>query len=249
MHKESDFVDLSRQLNAKTPTSEAPANSEGIDANEAARRFLKAHHEQARFKQRDILARTATITPQPSVESPDKSNVLSSSGVLKSKLRKTFSSAHVSQVNLRAVSRIRIPTLSQRLSGMAIDAIITLQVSALLTAAYVAALEPAFRAQILVPQHWDLADDLLFGGIFKASLIVAFVLYPILSFFILNRTVGQMLTGQKVVRYGQFTCNREDIILRSLNLPLSILLLGFIPIFFGKRSLHDFAAGTAITRE
>ena len=263
MHKESDFVGLSKSL---SKASQAPGQlEEDEDVNEAARRFLQAHHEQTLFKAKELIEKgrpQANQVAQASKAEPAVENnqslaaavntveaLNSGSSLIKNKLKQTFSSAQIREINLRAVSRIRTPSLQTQLSSLAVDMSCILLAAAVLMALYVAAMEPAFRTQIIVPQHWDFADRLLFGGIFKASILVSMVLYPIVTYFVSGRTVGQKMMGLKVVRYGQYTCSASDIVLRSLNLPLSILMLGFVPVFFGKRPLHDLAAGTALTRD
>jgi uncharacterized RDD family membrane protein YckC len=263
MQKESDFVGLSKALN-KTTHTQSPLE-EDEDVNEAARRFLQAHHEQTLFKAKELIEKGRTKVnenikdagTQPAVENNQSlasavattEALASGSNLIKNKIKQTFSSAQIREINLRAVNRIRTPSLQTQLASLAIDLACVFLSAVVLMALYVAALEPAFRTQIIVPQHWDFADRLLFGGIFKASFVLSLVIYPIASFFISGRTVGQKTLGLKVVRYGQYTCSASDIVLRSLNLPLSLIMLGFVPIFFGKRPLHDLAAGTALTRD
>jgi uncharacterized RDD family membrane protein YckC len=247
MHKESDFVGLSKALN-KTSQTQAPLE-EDEDVNEAARRFLQAHHDQTLFKAKELIEKgrpkanqsAATNAVEPTADNQSlvaavatAEALTSGSNLIKSKLKQTFSSAQIREINLRAVNRIRTPSLQTQLTSLSIDLACVLLAAVVLMAFYVAALEPAFRTQIMVPQHWDFADRLLFGGIFKASLLISLVLYPIGTFFASGRTVGQKMMGLKVVRYGQYTCSASDIILRSLNLPLSILMLGFVPVFLAK---------------
>ena len=226
-----------------------------LEANQAAREFLKSHHSKAQFKQHPLYTKKEEEIILPSeglrrIEQSMTSTALKiRAASIKQSFKRTFTGAIFTDINHKAVSRIRLPSLQARIISSTIDLFSCLILTALLSSVYVLSFEPAFRTQLLIPDRWDNADWLFFSGIIFGMFLVSVILYPLVTYIFMGKTIGQIVSNTKVIRYGQLTSTKGDLILRTINLPLSAICLGFMPLFFHRRTLHDFVSGTAVTKD
>lgn len=75
------------------------------------------------------------------------------------------------------------------------------------------------------------------------------LLYFFLTIFLIQRTLGMAVIGNRVTRGTNTAPHARDSLIRAVVMPFSFILgLGFIGCFFGRRrrALHDVAAGTVV---
>ena len=78
--------------------------------------------------------------------------------------------------------------------------------------------------------------------------IVAAVLYPVIFLISRNGTLGQKLAGTRLVRIGGRELGIANVLVRSLLFPFSIAFLGWLPVIFGFRPVHDLLAKTRLVQ-
>ena len=94
--------------------------------------------------------------------------------------------------------------------------------------------------------NWS--DLIVPGAAFLQALIVLATLYPLLSYMLLNATLGEKSCNILLLRADGRPLTAMNWLVRIFVFPLSILCLGFVPLLFGGKSLHDRLAKTALFR-
>lgn len=79
------------------------------------------------------------------------------------------------------------------------------------------------------------------------SFIAGTVIYPLFALLFFRTTLGMAYAGLRITAERGGELSSASIIVRAILFPFSLLLGGCLPIGMGRRALHDYFAGTAIT--
>jgi len=74
--------------------------------------------------------------------------------------------------------------------------------------------------------------------------LVSLIAYPLISLIFYDSTMGSRMAKLQILREDGEILDIPRMVVRSFALPVSLVLFSYITVAFGKRSLHDLAAGT-----
>ena len=104
--------------------------------------------------------------------------------------------------------------------------------------------DPYYRSYILEPSKWSASILAVFTGVFSCCFIISIVVYPTFAYIVNKSTKGQRKAGIRFLNVNGTRASIKQILVRSFCAPFSLLFFGYVPIFFGKRSLQDTIANT-----
>lgn len=78
------------------------------------------------------------------------------------------------------------------------------------------------------------------------SLALWSFLYPLITPAMFGEQLGHRLCGLKTIRIDGKSASLLDFTVRSACFPLSLIVFGFLPLLFGRRTLHELLSGTLL---
>jgi RDD family len=105
---------------------------------------------------------------------------------------------------------------------------------------------PDFLASLKMMEIPSLVDVIYICGLFCVLLPITTVSYQAAMLTMFEQTFGMMLFRIEIAREDGDLPSVSQLVLRALTFPFSALFLGFLPPFFGKRSLTDHLARTIL---
>ncbi len=116
--------------------------------------------------------------------------------------------------------------------------------SIFLFCAVVVLFENVYRVNLFQPWSWSQIETIVYIGIFLICFILATIIYPCIYFSLHQTMPGYSKTNLRLLSNKGYQIKNKDFFIRSLFVPLSILFFGYVPLFFKKRTLQDYIAGT-----
>jgi uncharacterized RDD family membrane protein YckC len=77
-------------------------------------------------------------------------------------------------------------------------------------------------------------------------LLASTIMYPLLALLIFGNTAGCSVLGLSVVSPDGTPIRLTSLIVRSISLPLSTAIFGFLPLIWGARPLHDLVSASTV---
>ncbi len=117
-----------------------------------------------------------------------------------------------------------------------------------LTALLVFIEDLSIKTKLIAGEPLLISEILPISGHFISAFLLNLIAYPLISFYLLNSTLGYGFMGLKIVdevgrKPSFFHCT-----VRATSFPLSFLLLGFLSALSGGKTLHDRLSKTLTCR-
>lgn len=145
--------------------------------------------------------------------------------------------------------RIRQAKLKSRLLSALTDLGLCLAAGLACSLLYATFFEPDFMGKLFGTSELEAVDVVMPGAVAAAFALTALLIYPILSIYLSKRTVGMSVAGLQIVSDGGQKLELENILVRSLSFPLSLLCFGWLPLLVARQPLHDRLAKTLVSRK
>lgn len=84
-----------------------------------------------------------------------------------------------------------------------------------------------------------------FGGV---AWLLGGILYELIALGMFGTTPGLSVTGQEIYARNGRVVSRLQALIRATSRPLSFILFGYLPLLFGRETLHDWLAATKVGR-
>lgn len=139
-------------------------------------------------------------------------------------------------------------SLAPRLTGFLVDCLAILTISAFILLVPLWLSDPSFWPRLLDADAKIVIDLPPVIAAFLALVVFCSAIYPALLFSLFGTTLGTWVTKLRLGTLSGRRAKQSHILLRCLSFPLSLALLGFLPLLFGKRALHDYMSGTTFFR-
>jgi uncharacterized RDD family membrane protein YckC len=136
----------------------------------------------------------------------------------------------------------------RRLLALSIDLSATLIITLIVVVAGHIIAVPEFSAALTRFSPPLFTDIVHIASLLIALLPIVFLLLQLTLLISLGGTIGTYLCHITIVRLDGRTASSAQIFVRTLSMPVSLLLGGFLPIIIGKSSLADWAARTKVVR-
>lgn len=136
--------------------------------------------------------------------------------------------------------------LSRRVYALFLDVLFILILSFILGCATFAVLAGSTDVLTTLAEELDIFDVLSLVRVCALWLAGLSVLYPLFAYYLWRQTLGESAAGIMAVDRGLRTLSRPQATVRALTLPLSVLLFGYLPVMFGKPTIHDQLAITEV---
>jgi uncharacterized RDD family membrane protein YckC len=137
----------------------------------------------------------------------------------------------------------------RRLAAMLVDTLVVLFLTVLGTSALLVYLMPDFDAVLLgdrIPNIFDIINVITYAAL---SGILLSIFLPTLFLSLWSSTPGLSAMGLTALSLKGKSVGKAQALVRSAVMPLSLLFFGWVPLLFGKGSLHDSAARIVIARK
>lgn len=151
-------------------------------------------------------------------------------------------------VPITSTREIVPPSPAARLAAFAVDLVAITLLALLATFAYVMLAVPHLEVRLLDPARWQLLDLFIVLELFVPILAGMFLLYHLVTLLISHKTPGGDAYGFEVRGRDGARLRLDAALVRVLTMPMSILLLGWLPIVVRRRALHEVLSATSTTR-
>ncbi len=145
------------------------------------------------------------------------------------------------------IKELRPASVTQRAQAICIDLLCCILIASVFIVVSALIIDPPFFAQLKALRSSSEATKI--SALVLSMSIVPFVivLYPLLSSIAVNQTLGQRISGIRLSTELGRRVKISHLLVRCLLLPLSYAAFGYLPLVFGKQSLHDALARTRVT--
>ncbi len=180
----------------------------------------------------------------------------------------TISLREIKQDNARKISRILLnsdikdsPYLSNKTAKKTYAASLFSRLSAFSIDTFIVFLLAGVSTYLLSEFYFSdtkgIADNLSHStfveiipiiNLYLLTLSMFFIIYPIISFLLFRHSLGSKICGIKIIGMEFLKVKNQQIIVRFLTLPLSILSFSFIKIISNKEALHEVASDSKFVK-
>lgn len=137
---------------------------------------------------------------------------------------------------------------SLRFISFCTDFILSLILSAFISYLLIYTKFPALNNSISHIADINTVESLPLISMITVILGFMLIIYPLLSHLILKNTLGNIISGIKLISEDQKKLNLPQIVVRCTLFPLSLITFSWLALFFNKKTLQDYFSGTLLTR-
>lgn len=148
----------------------------------------------------------------------------------------------------KIIEELHDAPLSLKASGAAVDLFLTLVLGVVLGIGSELIYGTSHESTLWLFTSGDSVATVSIVGAIMTGGILAILLYQWICLFLLGHTVGAEIFSMRLATETGAPVHNSNRFVRGATFPLSVIALGFLPLFFGSRAIHDLASRTMMKK-